>query len=174
MTIEQGVRRISGLMTAAGRRVWAWRVALVAICLGSLNLPVHAQDAKAPPPVVGELVTTSPDDPNLKWGPCPGIFPKGCEVTILSGQPDKGISDVYLRTPPGMELSEHWHNSPEHVVLVKGKFSVTFPQGRKASLDIGAYTLIPAGLKHSARCEGPEPCVIFIGFERPVDAFLPM
>jgi len=55
-------------------------------------------------------------------------------------------------------------------VTVRGKFSVTFEDGRKASLDQGAYTLIPGGMPHSARCEGPEPCVFFIGFEKPVDA----
>ena len=53
---------------------------------------------------------------------------------------------------------------------MKGKFSVTFDGGRQASLDQGAYTLIPAGMPHSAKCEGPDACVIFIGFEKPVDA----
>lgn len=125
-----------------------------------------------PPPVVGELVTTFPGDADLKWGPCPDIFPKGCEVTILSGDPSNGPSDVYLRADAGVELKDHWHHSVEHVVLVKGKFSVTFEGGREASLEQGAYTLIPAGMPHSAKCEGPEQCVIFIGFEKPVDAHL--
>lgn len=143
---------------------------LVLGAMGLGLLPASSDDHGTPPAIVGELVTTSPDDPNLKWGACPDIFPKGCEVTVLSGDPGKGASDVYLRATPGTDLKDHWHHSPEHVVLVKGKFSVTFPDGRKASLDQGAYTLIPAGLSHSARCEGPESCVIFIGFEKPVDA----
>jgi len=135
-------------------------------------MPAKADSHATPPAVVGTLVTTSPDDPNLKWGPCPDIFPKGCEVTVLSGDPANGAADVYLRATAGTKLEGHWHHSPEHVVLVKGKFSVTFDDGRKASLEQGAYTLIPAGLPHSAACEGPEACVIFIGFERPVDALL--
>jgi quercetin dioxygenase-like cupin family protein len=129
-----------------------------------------ADNHGVPPPIVGELITTSPEDSNLKWGPCPDIFPSGCEVTVLSGDPAKGPSDVYLRATAGTELNGHWHHSVEHVVLVKGKFSVTFDGGRKASLDQGAYTLIPAGMPHSAKCEGPDQCVIFIGFEKPVDA----
>jgi mannose-6-phosphate isomerase-like protein (cupin superfamily) len=141
---------------------------LGAIALGVV--PASADDHATPPTVVGELITTSPDDANLKWAPCPDIFPAGCEVTVLSGDPANGPSDVYLRATPNTDLNSHWHHSPEHVVLVKGKFSVTFADGRKASLDQGAYTLIPAGLPHSARCEGPESCVIFIGFEKPVDA----
>jgi quercetin dioxygenase-like cupin family protein len=143
---------------------------LSALLLGVM--PVKADDHGTPPPVVGELITTSPDDAKLKWSPCPDVFPKGCEVSVLSGDPAKGASDVYLRATPGTDLKDHWHHSPEHVVLVKGKFSVTFADGRKASLDLGAYTLIPAGMPHSARCEGPESCVIFIGFEKPVDAIL--
>lgn len=131
-----------------------------------------ADDHGTPPPIVGELITTSPDDAKLKWGPCPEIFPSGCEVTVLSGDPAKGPSDVYLRAAAGTELKNHWHHSAEHVVLVKGKFSVTFDGGRQASLDQGAYTLIPAGMPHSAKCEGPDQCVIFIGFEKPVDALL--
>jgi quercetin dioxygenase-like cupin family protein len=89
---------------------------------------------------------------------------------VLSGDPAKGASDVYLRAPAGTDLQKHWHTSAEHVVTVRGKFSVTFEDGRKASLDQGAYTLIPGGMPHSARCEGPEACVFFIGFEKPVDA----
>jgi len=131
-----------------------------------------ADDHSKPPAIVGELITTSPDDPKLKWGPCPDIFPKGCEVTVLSGDPAKGPSDVYLRAPAGTELANHWHHSTEHVVTLRGKFSVTFEGGRAASLDQGAYTLIPAGMPHSAKCEGPEQCVFFIGFEKPVDAIL--
>ena len=130
----------------------------------------HAEEGKTPPPVTGSLITTSPDDPKLSWGACPDIFPKGCEVTVLSGDPAKGPSDVYLRAPAGTDLQKHWHTSAEHVVTVRGKFSVTFEDGRKAFLDQGAYTLIPGGMPHSARCEGPEDCVYFIGFEKPVDA----
>jgi quercetin dioxygenase-like cupin family protein len=122
------------------------------------------------PPVTGSLITMSPDDPKLTWAPCPEIFPKGCEVTVLSGDPAKGPSDVYLRAPAGTDLKKHWHTSAEHVVLLRGKFSVTFEDGRKASVDQGAYTLIPGGMPHSARCEGPEDCLYFIGFEKPVDA----
>jgi quercetin dioxygenase-like cupin family protein len=144
-------------------------VAMAQLAFGCLTLAARADDS-TPPKIVGDLIATAPDESSLKWAPCPDVFPKGCEVTILSGDPAKGISDVYLRTPPNMELQKHWHHSPEHVVLVKGKFSVTFEDGRKAKLDQGAYTYIPAGMPHSARCEGPEPCAIFIGFEKPVDA----
>ena len=145
--------------------------ALVAVGFDDIgSRAANAEGYPPPPPVVGSLVTLSPDDPKLTWAPCPEIFPKGCEVTVLSGDPAKGPSDVYLRAPAGTDLKKHWHTSAEHVVLLRGKFSVTFEDGRKASVDQGAYTLIPGGMPHAARCEGPEDCLYFIGFEKPVDA----
>lgn len=162
--VRQGIRARTGV----SRLALGVLAGLAGACVGLQS--ASADNHGAPPQVVGELITTSPDDKNLKWGPCPDIFPSGCEVTVLSGDPAKGAADVYLRAAPGTELKGHWHHSPEHVVLVKGKFSVTFDGGRQASLDQGAYTLIPAGMPHSAKCEGPDACVIFIGFEKPVDA----
>lgn len=150
------------------------KVVQQSIMLLALSLfGVGVADAKDPPQpkVKGQLVTTAPDDPNLKWAPCPDIFPAGCEVTVLSGNIAKGASDVFLRTPGNYDLQQHWHHSTEHVVLVKGKFSVTFEGGKQAMTSPGAYTHIPGGMPHTARCEGSEPCVIFIGFEKPVDAF---
>lgn len=118
------------------------------------------------------VVASSPDDASLKWGPCPPIFAKGCEVAVLSGDPAKGPSDVYLRTPPNFDLPHHFHHSAEHVLLVRGKFNVSFADGHKAHVQQGAYTLIPGQVPHSARCEQGEACVIFIAFDKPVDALL--
>lgn len=119
-----------------------------------------------------KFVSVDPADPKLKWGPCPDIFGKGCEVTILRGDAAKGASDVYLRTPGNFELPAHWHTSAEHIILVKGKFSVSYEGGGEAVVAPGAFTYGPAGLSHTARCNGPESCIIYIGFEKPVDAYL--
>jgi quercetin dioxygenase-like cupin family protein len=113
------------------------------------------------------MTSVSPDDPSLKWGPCPEIFAKGCQVAVLHGDPAKGPSDVYLRMPKNYDMPEHWHTSPEHIVVVKGKFTGSFEGNKKAA---GTYTYIPSKMPHSARCDKSGPCVIFIGFESPVDA----
>jgi len=141
----------------------------VGVLLAALAV-TSAVDAKEPAKPAGKpMVSVSPDDPSLKWGPCPDIFAKGCEVAVLSGNPAKGPSDVYLRTPKNYDMPSHWHTSPEHIVAVKGKFTATFDGGKQAT---GVYTYIPSKVPHSARCDDTEPCVIYIGFERPVDAIL--
>lgn len=164
----RGVSRRLALRTAL---IVSGTACIALVGLGGFGVEVvSAGEQPKPPAVTGSLITLSPDDPKLTWGACPDVFPKGCEVTVLSGDPAKGASDVYLRATAGTELQNHWHTSAEHVVLLRGKFSVTFDDGRKASVESGAYTLIPGGMPHTAKCEGPEACLFFIGFEKPVDA----
>lgn len=140
--------------------------AILALAAPALTL------AKDPvkPKVKGQVVSVDPADPNLKWGSCPDIFPKGCEVTILRGDPSKGPSDVFLRTPGNYDFPAHWHTSAEHIISVKGKFSISYEGGKEAVVAPGAFTYGPSGGSHTARCEGAEPCIIYIGFEKPIDA----
>ena len=156
-------------MIRAQATPWLNAATAVVVLLAALAV-TSAVDAKEPAKRAGKpMVSISPDDPSLKWGPCPDIFAKGCEVAVLSGDPAKGASDVYLRVPKNYEMPSHWHTSPEHIVAVKGKFTAAFDGAKQAT---GVYTYIPSKLPHSARCDDTEPCVIFIGFERPVDAIL--
>lgn len=145
--------------TSGSRRL---SVAAVGVSL-ALLLAAASADAIAE----DNMRSISPEDPSLKWGPCPDIFAKGCEVAVLHGDPAKGPSDVYLRMPKNYDMPVHWHTSPEHIVVVKGKFSAAFEGNKKAA---GTYTYIPSKVPHSARCDKSGPCVIFISFESPVDA----
>lgn len=111
-------------------------------------------------------------DPQLTWGPCPPIFPKGCEVTVLRGDPANGRSDVFLRTPANYAFPLHWHTSPEHMILVAGELHVTYEGQKPAVLKAGSYAFGPAKAKHEARCANAGPCVLFIAFESPIDAML--
>jgi len=112
------------------------------------------------------------DDAKLTWAPCPPIFKKGCEVSVLYGDPAKGRSDVFLRTPADYTLPSHWHTSAEHMVLVAGEMHVTYEGQEMVVLKPGSYAYGPAKAKHSARCAKAGPCVLFIAFESPIDATL--
>lgn len=120
----------------------------------------------------GEAISRRHDDPQLKWGPCPDIFPKGCEVTVLHGDPANGRSDVFLRTPANYSLPSHWHTSPEHMILITGEMIVTYEGQKPTILTPGSYAFGPAKAKHDARCGNAGPCVLFIAFELPIDAVL--
>ena len=109
-------------------------------------------------------------DPSLQWGACPPIFPKGCEITVLHGAPDKPNADVLLRVPGGYDIPPHRHTSAERMILISGNMQVEYAGSAAKSLAAGDYAYGPAGLPHRAACAGTEACTLFIAFERPVDA----
>lgn len=109
-------------------------------------------------------------DPGLKWGPCPPIFPTGCEIAVLNGDPAKPNADVFLRVRGGQALPAHTHTSAERMVLVSGELRVRYKGVPAATLKPGMYAYGPAGLAHEAACAPGDPCTLFIAFEGPVDA----
>jgi quercetin dioxygenase-like cupin family protein len=112
----------------------------------------------------------SANDAGLKWGPCPPLFPKGCEIAVLHGDPAKPNADVFLRVPPKYEIPTHWHTSPERMVLVSGKLKIEYSGHAASPLKAGTYAYGPAKIPHKASCANAGPCVLFIAFESPVDA----
>jgi quercetin dioxygenase-like cupin family protein len=109
-------------------------------------------------------------DPALQWSPCPPIFPAGCEMTVLHGDPSKPNSDVFLRVPPSYEIPAHSHTSAERMILATGELSVTYKGAHPFTMTVGSYAYGPAKAPHKATCVGTEACTLFIAFESPVDA----
>lgn len=109
-------------------------------------------------------------DPALKWGPCPAIFPAGCEIAVLHGDPAKPNADVFLRVKGGQRLPPHTHTSAERMILVTGELRVKYKRAPAATLTPGMYAFGPAGLPHEADCKDSAACTLFIAFEGPVDA----
>lgn len=131
--------------------------ALLAACAGS----AWAQ---------GTPVVRAATDSGLKWGPCPPFLPKGCQITVLQGDPAKNNADIFFKVPANSVLPRHWHTSAERMVLVSGELHVTYDGHKTAVLKPGSYAYGPAKLAHSAECKKAGPCVLFIAFEQPVDA----
>ena len=101
---------------------------------------------------------------------CPPIFPQGCELAVLHGDPAKPNADVFLKVPAGYTIPPHWHTSAERMVLVAGRLKVEYTGHPPANLEPGTYAYGPAKAPHTAKCEDAGPCVLFIAFEAPVDA----
>lgn len=112
-------------------------------------------------------------DAALEWGPCPPIFPKGCELAVLHGDPAKPNADVFLKVPAGYTIPAHWHTSAERMVLVAGRMRVEYVGHPAVDLEVGSYAYGPAKAPHTASCGEAGPCVLFIAFEGPVDAHEP-
>ncbi len=106
----------------------------------------------------------------LQWGPCPPIFPAGCQIAVLHGDPARPNADVFLRVPGGYQIPAHSHTSPERMVLVEGQLTVRYKGTAAELLTPGEYAYGPAKMAHQAACLGDKPCTLFIAFEGPVDA----
>ncbi|MDX1583693.1 MAG: cupin domain-containing protein [Thermoanaerobaculia bacterium] len=126
--------------------------------------------AAAAAPSEDALAMTWEDDA-LEWGPCPPIFEEaGCTVTVLHGDPAAPNADIFFRVPEGYEIPWHTHTSAERIVAVSGEMEVTYADQAPVTLVPGTYAYGPARKPHEAYCsEGP--CVLFIAFEQPIDAF---
>ncbi len=107
---------------------------------------------------------------NITWGPCPEFMPEGCEIAILHGDPAKQNVDILFRLPANSDIPNHWHNSPERMILLSGELEVTYQGETTQILKQGNYAYGPAKKPHSGKCGNAGPCVLFIAFENPLDA----
>lgn len=142
---------------------------VAALALGSLTqlAPSERLDAQV---ATGATPITRSLSSALEWGPCPAIFPTGCEITVLHGDPSKPNADVFLRIPGGYSLPAHSHTSAERMILVEGQLTVKYKGAAAVVLTAGQYAFGPAGLPHDGRCTSRTRCTLFIAFEGPVDA----
>jgi len=118
-----------------------------------------------------KAVTYSADDPSIAWGGCPAFIPEGCEIGVLHGDPAKPNTDIFFKVPANFEIPHHYHTSAERMVLISGVMTVSYDNQEKETMNPGTYGYGPAKLPHTAFCEAGDPCVLFIAFEEPVDAF---
>lgn len=118
-----------------------------------------------------KAVTYSYDDPTIGWGGCPSFIPEGCKIGVLHGDPSQPNTDIFFKVPPNFEIPHHFHTSAERMVLLSGVLTVSYDNQEKETMKVGTYGYGPAKLPHTAYCEAGDPCVLFIAFEEPVDAF---
>jgi quercetin dioxygenase-like cupin family protein len=138
-----------------------------AIAILAVSLAANGADAKA---ATAAKPVTATVNSALQWGSCPAIFPAGCQIAVLNGDPAKPNADVFLRVPGGYKIPPHSHTSPERIVLVEGQLTVHYQGSPEADLTLGEYAYGPAGLPHAATCSSAGPCTLFIAFESAVDA----
>jgi quercetin dioxygenase-like cupin family protein len=115
------------------------RKLLLAACFGFAAFSVHAQ--------------INSDD--LKWGSAPAVFPKGAQMTVLSGDPGKaGLFTVRLKMPAGYAIQAHHHPTTEYVTVVSGDFALgmgdKLDKAKGMTLHAGGFAAAPAGMNHFA------------------------
>jgi hypothetical protein len=115
-------------------------------------------------------IVRSSSDADLPWGPCPEVFPSGCEIAVLHGNPAQPNADVFLKVPGGYHIPLHSHTSAERMILLTGELRVTYDGQPPLKISPRGYAYGPAKLPHEATCSPGGQCILFIAFEQPVDA----
>lgn len=107
----------------------------------------------------------------LPWGPCPEFMPESCRISVLHGDPTKPNTDVFFKLQGNTTAPEHTHTSAERMVLVSGELEVDYEGQEPSLMTAGDYGYGPPEKPHVASCISDEPCILFIAFEEPIDAF---
>lgn len=120
---------------------------------------------------VDRSFTRNADDAELEWNSCPEFMPESCSISVLQGNPEEPGADVFFKMQGNTSVPNHWHNSAERMVLISGEMHVQYEGQDPVVITPGTYAFGPPKLPHTASCESDEPCVLFIAFNEPVDAF---
>ncbi|MEO8505514.1 MAG: cupin domain-containing protein [Acidobacteriota bacterium] len=129
--------------------------------LSSLSL-FSSSALRAEPPAV---TSTHPS-----WAPCLPFVPKGCEVAVLRGDPNRTGSQVLYRMPANFAVPSHWHTSAERTVLVSGKLRLKYDGSAPEILAPGDSVESPGKMPHAAFCFKGAPCVVLVEYSLPFDA----
>lgn len=111
------------------------------------------------------------EDKVLQWTPCPEFMPESCRISVLHGNPANPNADIFFKLQGNTSVPKHTHTSAERMVLVSGELEVNYDGQQPELMTAGNYGYGPPEKPHSASCVSDEPCVLFIAFEEPVDAF---
>ena len=122
-----------------------------ALILSSIIVACHSYNAG--------VVTGVNDDPNIRYGPAPAVFPAGAQMAVLQGDPSKSEPfTVRLRFPDGYVVSPHTHPTDEHITVIDGTFKVgmggTFNESSTVALRTGGFVTAPAQHAHFAKAQG--------------------
>ena len=99
--------------------------------------------------------TAQMNSSDLKWGPAPGVFPKGAQMAVLSGNPGtSGTFTVRLKMPAGYAIAAHSHPTDELVTVISGDLSLgmcdRLDRAKSAMLHAGGFANAPAKMNHYA------------------------
>jgi len=96
---------------------------------------------------------------DVKWTPSPAM--KGLSIAPLWGDPSKGAYGALKKVTAGTEFGWHTHSFDQKVVGISGTFDFQQEGDTVKELGPGAYTMVPAGVKHTAKCRAGSDCMYF-------------
>lgn len=103
--------------------------------------------------IAADHVAMSPD--HMKWGAAPPAFPKGAQISVLSGDPTKeGPYVLRLKAPAGYKVPPHTHPADENVTVISGTFVIgtgaKLEENKGTPLKAGGFMHMPKDTQHYA------------------------
>ncbi|HZP94182.1 MAG TPA: cupin domain-containing protein [Burkholderiales bacterium] len=117
-----------------------------------------------------ELVTSmAPDQAGVTWFECGGggVWPKGCEASLVWGDYEKGASGWFVRAPGGYLFPRHEHTSEERILVIRGRITGSVNGAKETMVTPGMYWGFAGKAVHWARCE--DPCLMYITYDKAFD-----
>jgi quercetin dioxygenase-like cupin family protein len=90
----------------------------------------------------------------LKWGPASAKLPRGAQMAVLDGEPQKrGVPfTIRVKVPDGYSVPPHTHPTDEHLTVIQGTILLgmgeTFDRAKLRELPAGSYATLPLGKPH--------------------------
>jgi quercetin dioxygenase-like cupin family protein len=118
--------------------------------------------------VRGQSQASAPTEPadielfaadKIKWRKGPPSLPKGAEIAVLEGDPNKEGPFVFrVKLPDGYCVPPHTHPKTERVTVISGTFNIgmgeKFDEKATKEMAAGAYGYWPPGMKHFVWAKG--------------------
>ncbi|HEV2113575.1 MAG TPA: cupin domain-containing protein [Terriglobales bacterium] len=96
-----------------------------------------------------------------KWMDSPDM--PGLHQMVVTGDPEKGASVVYLKLDAGAAVPWHWHPGAEVVFGNTGTTEVhMLHNDQSAKITSGSYAKMPGHMVHNAKCISKEPCTFYL------------
>ena len=95
----------------------------------------------------------------IKWKAGPLSLPKGAQIAVLEGDPNKEGPFVFrVKIPDGYRVPPHTHPKTERITVISGTFNVgmgdKFNDKKTHPMPAGTYGYWPAGMKHFVWAKG--------------------
>ncbi|MFC3691602.1 cupin domain-containing protein [Chenggangzhangella methanolivorans] len=125
-----------------------------AIRLSALAVAAFLSTEVVADPSAHKQMITIKDAAAIQWKPAPAALPKGIEISVIMGDPDKpGPFALRLRIPPSTVIAPHTHATDETVTLLEGALvhdmGEKMVESRGEPFGEGGFLYLPALMPHS-------------------------
>jgi quercetin dioxygenase-like cupin family protein len=146
-------------MNQSLHKPWASNVLTQLLILLAILLPAAFADG------ADGVTVVVPDQ--ATWFDCGPEWPKGCQATLVAGDPAKETSVWYCKAPKGALFARHSHSGAERILVVTGRVTGGADGMEEKTVSPGMYIAFDGKVVHWARCE--DDCLMYIIHDGPYD-----